>query len=86
MLVDHIQIGYGTMSGTSVSSAITAGAAALLLEWGILKENDMTLNTYRVRSFLIRGCDRDINIQYPSAQWGYGRLNLFQSFNLLRST
>ena len=67
-----------------MSSSITAGAAALMLEWGIVKGNDTALNTYRIRSFLIRGCDRDSNIQYPSHQWGYGRLNLFQSFNMLR--
>ena len=28
-------------SGTSVSGAITAGIAALMLEWGIMQKNDM---------------------------------------------
>lgn len=30
--------GYGTKTGTSVAAAITAGASALLLEWGIVQE------------------------------------------------
>ena len=32
---------YGRKSGTSVSGAITAGIAALMLEWGIMQKNDM---------------------------------------------
>jgi len=78
--------GYGTMTGTSVSTAITAGAAALMMQWGILDEKDKTLNTYRIRAYLIRGCERDYNIKYPSIQWGYGRLNLLNTFIMLRDT
>jgi len=78
--------GYGTMSGTSVSAAITAGAAALLLQWGIVDENYPQLNNIRIRSFLVQGCDRDTNVTYPNDQWGFGRLNLMQTFNILRGT
>ena len=74
------------MTGTSVSASITAGACALMLQWGLIQGNDITLNTYRIRAFLIRGCSRDPNIQYPSLQWGYGRLNLFNTFNQIRNT
>jgi subtilisin family serine protease len=31
--------GYGTMTGTSVAAAVAAGAAALLMEWGIVQKN-----------------------------------------------
>jgi len=76
--------GYGEMSGTSVASAITAGAAALMLQWGIVDGNYPTLNNLRIRSFLVQGCTRDANVEYPNNQWGYGRLDLMQTFNLLR--
>ena len=76
--------GSGRMSGTSVAAAITAGAAALMLEWGITQGNDPAMNTYLVRANLIRGCSRDTGTEYPSQQWGYGRLNLLQTFQLLR--
>jgi len=76
--------GYGEMSGTSVSSAITAGAAALMLQWGIVDGNYPTLNNLRIRSFLVQGCARDANVSYPNDQWGYGRLDLMQTFNILR--
>jgi len=77
-------IGYGQMSGTSVSAAITTGASALLLQWGIVEGNDTTLNSTRIRAYLIAGCERDANTAYPNNRWGYGRLNLFNSFQSLR--
>jgi len=77
-------MGYGTMDGTSVSAAITCGAGALMLQWGIVNGNDNALSTYQIRAYLIRGCSRSDTLTYPNAQWGYGRLNLLQSFNLMR--
>jgi len=70
----------GTMTGTSTSTAITAGACALMLQWGIVQGNDPTLNTYRMRTFLIKGATREVNMTYPSFQWGYGKLNLRNTF------
>jgi len=74
----------GTMTGTSVAAAITTGACALLLQWGIVKRNDASLNTNRIRALLIRGCRRDPNTTYPSPQWGYGKLDLYNTFKQLR--
>ncbi len=78
--------GYGTMEGTSVATAITTGASALLLQWGIVQGNDTAISTYQIRAYLIRGCTRSPTIVYPNAQWGYGQLNLLQTFNLMRET
>ena len=76
--------GYGTMNGTSAAAAITTGACALLLQWGIVEGNDVAISTYQIRAYLIRGCSRSDTVAYPNTQWGYGRLNLLQSFNLMR--
>jgi subtilisin family serine protease len=76
--------GPGTMSGTSVANATTAGACALLLQWGIVDGNDIAMSTFQARAYLIRGCVRNENITYPNPQWGYGRLNLLQTFYLMR--
>lgn len=77
--------GYGAMSGTSVASAIVAGASALLLQWGIVEGNDPAMSTYQIKAYLVRGCTRSGAISYPNNQWGYGRLNLLRTFNLLRN-
>jgi len=76
--------GLGTMSGTSVAAAVTAGACALMMQWGIVMGNDDDLSTYQIRAYLIRGCDRSKTISYPNTQWGYGTLNLLQTFQLMR--
>jgi len=78
--------GYGQMSGTSVSAAITAGACALMLQWGIVDENETALTTERIKAHLIRGCIRLESVEYPNPQWGYGRLNLYNTLNIIRST
>lgn len=76
--------GYGTMSGTSAAAAITAGACALMQQWGIVNKNDVSMSTYDIRAFLIRGCSRIPTISYPNVQWGFGSLNLIGTFNLMR--
>ncbi len=77
-------MGRGSMSGTSPAAAITAGAAALLMQWGVVDGNEPSMSTYQVRALLIRGCDRSADIVYPNEKWGYGSLNLLQAFNLMR--
>lgn len=76
--------GEGIMSGTSVATAITTGACALLLQWGIVEGNAIALDTFQIKGYLIRGCERDDNRSYPNFQWGYGKLNLYNTFNLIR--
>ncbi len=71
-------------TGSSVAAAITAGAVACLFSWGFTQGNDMTLTSISVKSILIRGADRKEAFRYPNRQWGYGTLNLYRSFLLLR--
>lgn len=75
---------FGTMTGTSVGSAITGGASALLLEWGIILGNLPQMNTAIARNFLIRGAKRKKNITYPNPIWGYGQLDLIGTFESLK--
>ncbi len=77
--------GYGKMTGTSVAAAITAGACALLLEWGITRGNDPTMNQDRAKALLISGCRRTDNIEYPNSQWGFGSLDLINVFEFLKN-
>ncbi len=75
--------GYGSMTGTSVSAAVTAGAAALMLEWGILKGNMPNMNGELIRNLFIGGARRESNLSYPNNKWGYGKLNLYGTFEYL---
>ncbi|MPN27027.1 hypothetical protein SDC9_174454 [bioreactor metagenome] len=78
--------GVGTKTGTSVAAAITAGAAALLFEWGIIQGNIPSMDGDLIRTFFISGATREENMLYPKTKWGYGRLNLYGSFAVIRES
>lgn len=78
--------GYGTMTGTSAAAAVAAGAAALLMEWGIVQGNMPAIDGDLIRSLLISGCTRDVNQQYPNIKWGYGKLNLYGTFLTIKES
>ena len=81
----HYPDGTGVMNGSSVAAAITAGACALLLQWGLVEGNDPSMSTYQIRAYLIRGCSRSTVMEYPNPQWGYGKLELLQTFHYMRT-
>lgn len=74
---------YGIRTGTSVSAALAAGAAAMLMEWGLLKGNDLQLNSHKMIKYLTLGALRTEDMVYPDKAWGYGRLNLLKTFHEL---
>ncbi|PNV60003.1 peptidase [Clostridium sp. chh4-2] len=66
-------------TGTSVAAAHVAGAAAVLLGWGL--KNSIPLSIYQpgVKSYLVRGASRNPAYTYPNREFGYGTLDLFNS-------
>lgn len=75
---------YTRKSGTSIAAAIVAGAAALLLQWGIVNRNAFSITNEDIKQILIRGANREGSISYPSPIWGYGTLDVYGAFNTLR--
>jgi hypothetical protein len=74
---------YGYRTGSSAAAALAAGAAILLVEWGILKGNDINMDSAAVQKYLIRGADRT-GRDFPNKEWGYGTLDLYGVFERLR--
>lgn len=72
--------GFGSMTGTSAAAAITAGAAAILMEWGIVQGYLKAMDGDMIRILLGSGCTREEGIIYPNSRWGYGKLNLLGTF------
>lgn len=70
---------YVTMTGTSAAAAIVAGACAQMMEWGEVR-NNYSLNSVEIGNLLIRGCQRSDDRTYPNTSWGYGKMNIYQSF------
>lgn len=76
--------GYTVGTGSSLAAALTAGAAALFQTWGIVKGNNMELKNSNIKSYMIRGATRQNNMPYPNEEWGYGALNIYDSFEVMR--
>ena len=75
---------FTTRSGTSAAAAITSGAAALMLEWAVVRGNQTLLSSVDIKNIFIRGAQRDPGKRYPNQEWGYGRLNLYDAFENFR--
>ncbi len=67
-------------SGTSFATPFVTGSAALMMEWGIVKRNDMYLYGEKVKAYLIRGARKLPGYnEYPNPQLGWGVLCLRNS-------
>lgn len=75
---------YGQMTGSSVSAAHAAGAAALLSEWGLLYVIIVNMDGNDIRRLLIQGASRRGSDEFPNRGWGYGAMNLKNTFETLR--
>ena len=71
---------YQTFTGTSFATPFVSGAAALMMEWGIVRGNDPYLYGEKVKAYLRRGA-RPLPgfTEYPNPQVGYGALCLRES-------
>lgn len=75
---------YSNRSGTSIATAFTAGAAALMLQWGIVERNNLGINTEIIKQMLIRGANRENSDIYPNNIWGWGKLDVLKSYEVSR--
>jgi len=50
-----------------MATAITSGISAMLMEWGVLRGNDITMDTVSIQKYLIRGSN---GIEEPNRLWG----------------
>ena len=73
--------GYDSKSGTSMATPFVTGSSALLMEWGVVRDEDPYLYGEKVKAYLIDGTNKPlVRLVYPNKALGYGTLCLRDSF------
>ena len=75
---------YATRTGSSIAAGITAGAAALIMEWVVYRLGQRGVVSTQIRDLLILGTEKRSQEIYPNKEWGYGKLNVYNTFEALR--
>lgn len=75
---------FSERTGSCAAAAVTAGAVALMLEWLVYIEEVPGVDSYQVKSLLILGAVRPESMEYPNREWGYGQMNLYNTFETMR--
>lgn len=72
--------GYHQVTGTSFAAPFVTGSCALMMEYGIVRENDPFLYGEKIRAYLIDGARRLPGFDvYPNENVGYGALCVSES-------
>ncbi|MFV0342449.1 MAG: S8 family peptidase [Anaerocolumna sp.] len=75
--------GYTSRSGTSMATPFVTGSVALMMEWGIVNDNDPYMYGEKMKAYLIAGA-RKLSFEkiYPNPTFGFGALCLRETLML----
>ncbi len=80
LTTDNI-LGYDVTLGTSFAAPFVSGACAVLMEYGIIKGNEIFLYGEKLKAFLEKGAKRLDDVVYPNRDFGYGFLCIENTIN-----
>ena len=78
-----ISTSLGKRTGSSLAAAIAAGAAAQMMQWAVVERNYPLASGRELKYYLALGAVRESGIEYPSREWGLGKINVQHTFREL---
>ena len=75
----------GDISGTSAAAALSAGAVLQFMQWAVVEKRSPLVNGTEIKNYLIRGAVRDAVRNWPNREEGFGKLNIYGTFDALRT-
>lgn len=79
----QVSTALGPKTGSCMAAALAAGCVAQFMEWAVVDGYIPTVESRAIKSFLIRGADRSENVVYPDNRWGFGKLSINGTFEVL---
>ncbi len=73
----------GESTGSGVAAALLAGLCAQFMQWAVVEGNRKWVESRELKNYLIRGAVRMPGITYPSREWGYGQVNIAETFDVI---
>lgn len=79
----NVSVIRGKQTGSSLAAAITAGAVAQFMQWAVVEENNIFVESREIKNYFVRGATRSYDVNYPNREWGYGQLDLQGTFDVM---
>ncbi len=78
-----ISTALGERTGSSMGAAVLAGICAQFMQWAVVEGNRKWVESREIKNYLIRGAVRVPSVTYPSREWGYGMVNIAETFDVI---
>ena len=73
----------GKRTGSGVATALLSGLCAQFMQWAVVEGNRKWVESRELKNYLIRGAVRAPGMTYPSREWGYGQVNISETFDVI---
>lgn len=79
----NISTALGSRTGSGMGAALLSGICAQFMQWAVVEGNNQWMESRELKRYLIRGAVRMPGVAYPSREWGYGRVNISRTFDVI---
>lgn len=73
----------GKRTGSGMAAALLSGICAQFMQWAVVEGNRQWVESRELKNYLIRGAIRAPGMSYPSREWGFGRVNIAETFDVI---